>query len=119
MKVAALGAERYRDDKWNQLDLGSIIQQGKTVTITIRVAGIAVVSLVGIGLEEVEGVVFPMSPTVLRVLRVLRIARVLKLLKAQFKQQRPLKRYLNLNDRTRWLTALCRWRAAFAPCWTR
>ena len=116
MKVAALGAERYRDDKWNQLDLGSVIQQGKTISISV--AGIAVVSLVGIGLEEVEGVVFPISPTVLRVLRVLRIARVLKLLKAQLKQKRPLKRYLNLTDRARWLTAWCRLRVAFAPCWT-
>ena len=38
-------------------------------------------SLLGITLEEIEGVVFPVNPTIMRVMRVLRIARVLKLLK--------------------------------------
>ena len=38
-------------------------------------------SLLGITLEEIEGVVFPVNPTIIRVMRVLRIARVLKLLK--------------------------------------
>ena len=38
-------------------------------------------SLIGIGLEEIEGQAFIINPTVIRVMRVLRIARVLKLLK--------------------------------------
>ena len=38
-------------------------------------------SIIGIGLEEVEGQSFIINPTVIRVMRVLRIARVLKLLK--------------------------------------
>ena len=68
--------------RWNQLDVG-----------------IAVLSVIGIGLEEVEGQVehscchryfyeresamqtFIINPTLIRVMRVLRIARVLKLLK--------------------------------------
>ncbi len=50
--------------RWNQLDLA-----------------IAVLSLIGIGLEEIEGQAFIINPTVIRVMRVLRIARVLKLLK--------------------------------------
>ena len=32
-------------------------------------------------MEEIEGQVFPINPTIIRVMRVLRIARVLKLLK--------------------------------------
>ncbi len=51
-------------NRWNQLDLA-----------------IAVLSLIGIGLEEIEGQAFIINPTVIRVMRVLRIARVLKLLK--------------------------------------
>ena len=43
--------------------------------------GIAVLSVIGIGLEEVEGQIFIINPTLIRVMRVLRIARVLKLLK--------------------------------------
>ena len=42
---------------------------------------IAVLSLIGICLEEIEGQAFIINPTVIRVMRVLRIARVLKLLK--------------------------------------
>ena len=38
-------------------------------------------SIIGIALEEVQGQVFPINPTIIRVMRVLRIARVLKLLK--------------------------------------
>ena len=38
-------------------------------------------SIIGIALEEIEGQVFPINPTIIRVMRVLRIARVLKLLK--------------------------------------
>ena len=38
-------------------------------------------SIIGIGLEEIEGQAFIINPTVIRVMRVLRIARVLKLLK--------------------------------------
>lgn len=38
-------------------------------------------SIIGIGLEEIEGQSFIINPTVIRVMRVLRIARVLKLLK--------------------------------------
>ena len=50
--------------RWNQLDIG-----------------IALLSVIGIGLEEVEGRTFIINPTLIRVMRVLRIARVLKLLK--------------------------------------
>ena len=50
--------------RWNQLDM--------------MIVGL---SLLGITLEEIEGVVFPVNPTIIRVMRVLRIARVLKLLK--------------------------------------
>ena len=50
--------------RWNQLDMA-----------------IVGLSLLGITLEEIEGVVFPVNPTIMRVMRVLRIARVLKLLK--------------------------------------
>ena len=42
---------------------------------------IVFLSIVGIALEEIEGQVFPINPTIIRVMRVLRIARVLKLLK--------------------------------------
>ena len=41
----------------------------------------SIVLLIGIALEEIEGQVFPINPTIIRVMRVLRIARVLKLLK--------------------------------------
>ena len=34
-------------------------------------------SLLGITLEEIEGVVFPVNPTIIRVMRVLRIARLI------------------------------------------
>lgn len=42
---------------------------------------IVFLSIIGIALEEVQGQVFPINPTIIRVMRVLRIARVLKLLK--------------------------------------
>ena len=42
---------------------------------------IVFLSIIGIALEEIEGQVFPINPTIIRVMRVLRIARVLKLLK--------------------------------------
>lgn len=50
--------------RWNQLDVSIVF-----------------LSLIGICLEEIEGQVFPINPTIIRVMRVLRIARVLKLLK--------------------------------------
>ena len=50
--------------RWNQLDVAIVF-----------------LSIVGIALEEIEGQVFPINPTIIRVMRVLRIARVLKLLK--------------------------------------
>ena len=50
--------------RWNQLDVSIVF-----------------LSLIGISLEEIEGQVFPINPTIIRVMRVLRIARVLKLLK--------------------------------------
>lgn len=50
--------------RWNQLDVA-----------------IAVLSIIGVGLEEIEGKTFIINPTIIRVMRVLRIARVLKLLK--------------------------------------
>ena len=50
--------------RWNQLDVSIVL-----------------LSLIGICLEEIEGHVFPINPTIIRVMRVLRIARVLKLLK--------------------------------------
>lgn len=77
MKVAALGVSRYLSDRfflskkakitpfrWNQLDVAIVF-----------------LSIIGIALEEIEGQVFPINPTIIRVMRVLRIARVLKLLK--------------------------------------
>ena len=42
---------------------------------------LALLSVLGIGLEEMEGQSFLINPTIIRVMRVLRIARVLKLLK--------------------------------------
>ena len=42
---------------------------------------IVFLSIIGIALEEIQGQVFPINPTIIRVMRVLRIARVLKLLK--------------------------------------
>ena len=50
--------------RWNQLDVAIVF-----------------LSIIGIALEEIEGQVFPINPTIIRVMRVLRIARVLKLLK--------------------------------------
>ena len=50
--------------RWNQLDVVIVF-----------------LSIIGIALEEIEGQVFPINPTIIRVMRVLRIARVLKLLK--------------------------------------
>ena len=50
--------------RWNQLDVSIVL-----------------LSIVGVALEEFEGQVFPINPTIIRVMRVLRIARVLKLLK--------------------------------------
>jgi len=64
MKVGALGLGRYMSDRWNQLDVAIVF-----------------LSIIGIALEEIEGQVFPINPTIIRVMRVLRIARVLKLLK--------------------------------------
>merc|ERR1719187_105075 len=64
MKVSALGLQRYLSDRWNQLDVSIVF-----------------LSIIGIALEEIEGQVFPINPTIIRVMRVLRIARVLKLLK--------------------------------------
>merc|ERR1719266_2404214 len=64
MKVSALGLQRYLSDRWNQLDVAIVF-----------------LSIIGIALEEIEGQVFPINPTIIRVMRVLRIARVLKLLK--------------------------------------
>ena len=78
MKVSALGLTRYLSDRcnlnerfisinpfrWNQLDVVIVF-----------------LSIIGIALEEIEGQVFPINPTIIRVMRVLRIARVLKLLK--------------------------------------
>ena len=58
-KVAALGFERYLNDKWNQLDVVIVF-----------------LSIVGIVLEELESEAFlPINPTILRVMRVMRIAR--------------------------------------------
>jgi len=64
MKISALGVQRYLSDRWNQLDVSIVF-----------------LSIIGIALEEVQGQVFPINPTIIRVMRVLRIARVLKLLK--------------------------------------
>ena len=64
VKVIALGFVRYIKDRWNQLDVL-----------------IAILSVVGIILEEMKSGVIPINPTIIRVMRVLRIARVLKLLK--------------------------------------
>ena len=50
--------------RWNQLDVSIVF-----------------LSIIGIALEEIQGQVFPINPTIIRVMRVLRIARVLKLLK--------------------------------------
>lgn len=64
MKAYALGIRRYLKDKWNQLDVAIVL-----------------LSILGIILEEMESVVIPINPTIIRVMRVMRIARVLKLLK--------------------------------------
>ena len=64
IKIYAVGVSRYLIEKWNQLDVGIVIM-----------------SIVGIGLEFVEGQALFINPTLIRVMRVLRIARVLKLLK--------------------------------------
>ncbi|CAL4059400.1 unnamed protein product, partial [Meganyctiphanes norvegica] len=64
MKILALGCKRYFRDRWNQLDVSIVI-----------------LSVVGIGLEEIHSDFIPINPTIIRVMRVLRIARVLKLLK--------------------------------------
>ena len=54
----------YLSIRWNQLDVSIVF-----------------LSIIGIALEEIQGQVFPINPTIIRVMRVLRIARVLKLLK--------------------------------------
>ena len=59
MKISALGVGRYLTDRWNQLDIAIVF-----------------LSIIGIALEEIEGQVFPINPTIIRVMRVLRIARV-------------------------------------------
>ena len=81
MKVGALGLARYLSDRWNSNNL--------VCTISLKIifrwnqldVAIVFLSIVGIALEEIEGQVFPINPTIIRVMRVLRIARVLKLLK--------------------------------------
>ena len=64
IKIYALGPSRYCYEKWNQVDVAIVIM-----------------SIIGIGLEIIEGQALFINPTIIRVMRVLRIARMLKLLK--------------------------------------
>ena len=79
MKVGALGLARYMSDRWisnNFVHTIFLIPRWNQLDVAI-----VFLSIVGIALEEIEGQVFPINPTIIRVMRVLRIARVLKLLK--------------------------------------
>ena len=82
----AVGISRYFIDRYQFEPLNPCIYQKKIHSFMyIRWnqldVSIAMLSIIGIGLEEVEGQSFIINPTVIRVMRVLRIARVLKLLK--------------------------------------
>ena len=81
MKISALGVQRYLSDRW----IFSQNIRAKSNLFKFRWnqldVSIVFLSIIGIALEEVQGQVFPINPTIIRVMRVLRIARVLKLLK--------------------------------------